>query len=507
MSAPDRDWLDPWVTPAGRIAGPLFAVLGGVVWALCFGSRGLWLAPWLALTPLFLLLGVRGAVGLVYLHGTAFWIAGLYWIVPTLVTFGRLPWLLAVLGLVLLAAFLALLFWLPFGWFGRRLWKAGGWRLYLGLPALWTALEWMREHILSGFPWNLAAHAALEVPGALPLAAWIGAQGVSFLVVAVNAALAAALVYGRRRPAVAVAGLVMALLTFGAVTAPRSAAEAGARHGQAVRVLQPNVPNLVEWDSRRAEAHYQKVLTMAAEACEPGALLVLPESSVWPYEYYRHPLLAQHLDEIADGGCRILVNTIVDGEVSYYNSVLMVDGEGVIGRYDKRHLVPFGEYVPFAGVLPFLDKLARAAGDFVAADEAGVLAWDDETLGPAICYEVIYPGSVAQQVRAGATVLVTVTNDAWYGDTTAPWQHLAAARYRAAETHRPMLRAAITGVSAIIDADGSVEQQLGVGEEGILATRVTGRTDLTLHSRLPWLVPGLSTLVALTAWAWRSRAR
>jgi apolipoprotein N-acyltransferase len=500
LSASDRDWL----TSAGRIAGPLFAVLGGVAWALCFGSRGLWVAPWIALTPLFLLLGVRRAAWLVYLHGTAFWIAGLYWIVPTLATYGKLSWPLAVLGLTLLAAFLSLLFWLPFGWLGPRLWRAGGWRLYAGLPALWVALEWMREYLFSGFPWNLAAHAVMEIPGALPLAAWIGAYGVSLLLVAVNVAVAAALEHRRWRPAIAVAGLTVALLTFGAVTAPRPAAQEGVP-GQAVKLLQPDIANLVEWDPRLADAHYDKALAMAAAACQPGTLLVLPESAVWPYEYYRHPQLARDLDAIADGGCDLLVNTIVDGENAYFNSVLMVDGDGVQGRYDKRHLVPFGEYVPFKGVLPFIDKLARAAGDFAAGHEAGLLAWGVEKLGPAICYEIIYPGNVAQQVRAGASVLVTVTNDAWYGDTSAPWQHLAAARYRAAENHRPVLRAAITGVSAVIAPDGHVEQQLGVGEEGVLATRLTGRHDFTLYSRAPWLVPALCALVALLATAWRRR--
>jgi apolipoprotein N-acyltransferase len=495
----DRSWLDPWLAPADRIAGPLLAILGGVAWALCFGSRGLWVVPWLALTPLVLLLGVRRATALVYLHGTAFWIAALYWIVPTIITYGKVPWPLAALGLLLLAGFLSFLFWLPFGWFGRRLWQAGGWRLYLGVPALWTALEWMREHILSGFPWNLAAHAVTEVPGALPLSAWIGAYGVGFVVVAMNVALTAGLVRRRGRPPVAAAGVVVALLTFGAVTAPRPQQSASPA-GQAVRVLQPDIHNLVDWDPERAEANYRKALAMTAEACEDGALVVLPESVLWPYEYYRHPQMAAALHAIAEGGCQILVNSIVDGDGGYYNSVLMVGAEGVTGRYDKRHLVPFGEYVPFEGVLPFLDKLARAAGDFAAADEAGLVAWDREQLGPAICYEVIYPGSVAEQVRAGATVLVTVTNDAWYGDTTAPWQHLAAARWRAAENHRPMLRAAITGVSAVIGPDGRVRQQLGVDAEGVIATRVAGRTDVTPYSRAPWLVPGLSTLLALLAW-------
>ena len=135
-------------------------------------------------------------------------------------------------------------------------------------------------------------------------------------------------------------------------------------------------------------------------------------------------------------------------------------------RYDKRHLVPFGEYVPFRGVFGWMDKLARNAGDYRPADDMTLLPWGGEKLGMAICYEVVFPDEVAELVQAGATVLVTITNDAWYGDTSAPWQHLRAARFRAAENRRPLLRAAITGVSAFVAPDGSVRAQLGVYRAG-----------------------------------------
>jgi apolipoprotein N-acyltransferase len=267
-----------------------------------------------------------------------------------------------------------------------------------------------------------------------------------------------------------------------------------------IRIIQPDIQNLTVWDADLVDEGYERLLALSNEACDRPALLIWPESATWPKSWQTDARLQADLAALGRRGCPVLLNTDWSEGERTVNAALLVDGERVVGRYDKRHLVPFGEYVPFEGVLPFLDKLARAAGDFAAADEAGLVAWDREQLGPAICYEVIYPGSVAEQVRAGATVLVTVTNDAWYGDTTAPWQHLAAARWRAAENHRPMLRAAITGVSAVIGPDGKVRQQLGVDAEGVIATRVAGRTDVTPYSRAPWLVPGLSTLLALLAW-------
>jgi apolipoprotein N-acyltransferase len=158
--------------------------------------------------------------------------------------------------------------------------------------------------------------------------------------------------------------------------------------------------------------------------------------------------------------------------------------------------VPFGEYVPFESVLPFVGTLAREAGRFTAGTEPSLLPWANEQLGLAICYEVVFAAPVAEQVRAGATLLVTITNDAWYGDSSAPWQHLRAARFRAAENRRPMARAALTGVSALIDASGAVGAQMGIGERGVLRARMRGQADLSPFSRAPWLATTASWLLA-----------
>jgi len=183
----------------------------------------------------------------------------------------------------------------------------------------------------------------------------------------------------------------------------------------------------------------------------------------------------------------------------FYNSVYLLDPSGYRGRYDKRHLVPFGEYVPLSGVFSFLDAVARNAGGFVPGEAVTLLPWGEERLGVAVCFEIIFPADVAELVRAGATVLVTVTNDAWYGDTWAPWQHLRAARFRAAESRRPVLRAAITGVSALITADGSLLASVDLYRESVIRGRVAGRRDLSPVSRRPWRVPLLCSVLAALA--------
>ncbi|MGH9465258.1 MAG: apolipoprotein N-acyltransferase, partial [Thermoanaerobaculia bacterium] len=215
----------------------------------------------------------------------------------------------------------------------------------------------------------------------------------------------------------------------------------------------------------------------------------------WPYLWQREARLRSDVQALAARGCPVLLNTPWSAGESYSNAAILVAEQGVVGRYDKRHLVPFGEYVP--AWLPVPGAVARLVGSFVAGSEARAIPWNGESLGMAICYEIVFPGEVASLVRGGATVLVTITNDAWYGDTAAPWQHLRAARFRAAENRRPVLRAAITGVSAAIGPDGAVEGQLGVGEEGVIATSVRGRSDRTLYSRAPWASPAVCLLAAL----------
>jgi apolipoprotein N-acyltransferase len=486
------------------------AVGGGAVWGLAFGRDTWEVASWAALAPLALLLGSPGRRGwlflLGWLHGLAAWLAAVPWIVPTLRTYGAMPLPLAVVSVGLLAAYLAL-FHGAFAALGAGLWRrrgaAGALLALLALPALWVALEWLRGVLFGGFPWNLAAYAWLGVPGALPVTAWIGAWGVSYLVVFSSTGLALAV--GRRAPEWLAAGVLVPLLVLAAGARWGSGEPAAHRGlppaaGEPVRLLQPNIPNLTAFDWERVAANYRQVLAMSRRACTPGALVVWPESAAWPYSFADDPSFRRDVEGLAArGGCTVLFNSIHPHGGSSFNSAFVVSPSGEATRYDKRHLVPFGEYVPFAGVFGFVDKLARNAGDFLAAEKLTLLPWRGERLGMAICYEIVFPAEVAEAVRAGATILVTITNDAWYGDTAAPWQHHAAARFRAAESRRPLLRAAITGISGVVAPDGAERARLDPFTRGLIEARVVGRRDLSPFTRAPWAVPAGCTVVALGA--------
>lgn len=488
----------------------LFAAVGGLAWALCFAREPLAVASWLALAPLFLLLRSPWPGRLAFLHGLVSWMVSLIWIVPTLETYGGgIPKPLGLALTALLASYLAL-FHAAFARLGGPVWRRGGLsRLFL-LPALWVALEWLRTHLFGGFPWNLAAYAWVDVPGALPLSAWIGAYGISFLLLLANAGVAAAFdpgegrVWRRRwRPLLVGLGLPLLLLPLAGRwnVRQRDAEIHGAVSlGAPFRLLQPNIPNLVEYDPIKVLANYRKVVDLSLASCQPGSLVVWPESAAWPFQYGRDPDLQMDLRDMVNRGCTVLFNSSHPEGNAFYNSAfLLAPGDAPAVRYDKRHLVPFGEFIPFKGLFSWMDKLARNAGDFLAAERLTLLPWGGEKLGMAICYEVVYPGEVADLTRAGASILVTITNDAWYGDTAAPWQHFRAVRFRAAENRRPMLRAAITGISALVAPDGSVQSQLGIFEEGVIRGWVIGLRGLTPYSRLPWLVPLLCTVVAAFA--------
>jgi apolipoprotein N-acyltransferase len=352
-----------------RWLGPRLAALAaGALWGACFAK----LLPFVALAPLFLFLERDDAGWQGFAHGFGAWAVGLWWIAPTLAVYGDLPWYLALAGLALLAAILAL-YSAAFALAARRFWRRGGWTAWAAPPAIWVLLEWLRERLLTGFPWNQAAYAWTDFPGALALAAWIGAAGVSW--VGLLPPLGVALSVRRRSMAPAAVAVLLALLAF--ALGDRFAAPRPARIAQPrpVRIVQPNTPDRPLYDAAESAKDYLRLLRMSSEACAPGALLVWPESAAWPAAWEEDPNLRADVAKLLDRGCALLLNSPRAAGERVFNSVYLLSEGSEPAVADKRHLVPFGEYVPLGRALPWLGKLARNAGDFSAAESIRLLPW------------------------------------------------------------------------------------------------------------------------------------
>ncbi|MCH9652140.1 MAG: apolipoprotein N-acyltransferase [Deltaproteobacteria bacterium] len=446
-----------------------------------------------------------------WVHGVAAWLTSIPWIAHTLQSYGGLPGPVSFALLLGVALYLGL-YRALFGVLGAIAWRRGGWRALLGVPAAWVAVEWLRTWFLEGFPWNLAAYAWTDLPGALPFSAFGGALGVSFLLLFFQ--VGCALAIAEKRWKWFLAALLVSLSPMVAIqlkggTEPESST-ATSTTASPVRLLQPNITNAIDLQWEEIFRNYNKVLSQSYEACdEPGALLLWPESAAWPFEFDSptgDQRLRSDLEALNRAGCPVLFNsphTAADGGI--FNSAFLLSPGGKVERYDKRKLVPWGEFVPLRDLFPWVGRLARSAGDFRAGKSHSLLTWGQERIAVGICYEVVFPQETAAAVRAGATLLASGSNDAWYGNSAARAQLFRAARFRAAENRRLLLRSAITGISGLIGPEGEVLARLGEDEEGALAISVAGRRDLSPYTRFPGLTPVLCGLFLAFAIVRRSR--
>jgi len=462
-------------------------------------------------------LGPAMAIG--WAFGFGYFLAGLWWIgTAFLVEADVFAWALpfAVAGL---PAGLGLYFGLAAG-VACLLWQPGAGRV-VALAAAIAVTEWLRGHLLTGFPWNgLGTAVAIgEVP--MQAVALVGANGLTPLAVAVCAAPAAFLgPCGRRRGGLvlAAAGLVV-VAGLGGYGALRLAGASRAEvPGLALRIVQPAIDQVDKWRPENRWWIFDRLLAQTRvpdAAPDETTLVVWPESST-PFLLNLSPLALEEIGRalppggvlLAGAGRGVADPARPEAPLDVYNSILVIGRDGLVsGAYDKVHLVPFGEYLPFQSLLERLgvEQLARLPGGFSAGAERRSLAVPGAPPAAAlVCYEIIFPGAALPAGPRPGWIL-NVTNDAWFGDTPGPYQHLHQARLRAVEEGLPVVRAANTGVSAVIDAYGRVRARLELGETGVLAARLPVAADPTLYSRYGDLPLALALLAAFGVLAVRAR--
>ncbi|MBE9536343.1 MAG: apolipoprotein N-acyltransferase [Proteobacteria bacterium] len=455
----------------------LLSLLSALLYVLATPPVALSLLGWVCLAPLIAAAVEAGTSRLAFKYG---FIAGLaaslglyYWLVFTMHTFGGLAYPLSFLLFLLLAAFLAL-YWAFFACFAHLFYKKGYW-LSLLLPLLWVAMEYLRGWLFTGFPWALLGYTQHGSPYVIQLAEFVGVYGVSALLVLVSV-----LVYrmwlgfrssGRfpLKEMVIILLLVTADVGYGFFKV--GSFEPKGRPLK-VALVQGNISQGQKWQEGFQSETLDIYHRLSEEALREAGrldLIVWPETAA-PF-YFQEPgaLTTKLLDLTAALDSPLLFGSpayrMRGRGFTYLNSAYLIapSGSGAVktlGRYDKLHLVPFGEYVPLKSVLFFVSKLTEGVGDFSAGEGVKSLVVKtpsgDVALGPLICYEGIFPGLVRQFVKGGADVLVNITNDGWYGRTSAPYQHLSAVIFRAVENGVYLLRAANTGITAIVDPLGRV---------------------------------------------------
>jgi apolipoprotein N-acyltransferase len=343
---------------------------------------------------------------------------------------------------------------------------------------------------MGGFPWGLLGYSQYSVLPVIQIAEVTGVYGVSFVVVAVNAALAGTLMLTWRRGAtgIGVAGaLLVGVLAFGG----QRLGEVTPRQEVSVALIQPSIEQPLKWDPAHqvTTLNIHLGLTRRAAAGRPG-LIVWPETAA-PTALRRDPELQRTLaDIVREEGSPILVGSLDVADdlpgapPRYSNAAFLVGAGGIVGRYDKIHLVPFGEYVPMSSVIGFVRGWAEFISDLEPGRTPTVFQGPPAPFGVVICYEGIFPELVRRFIRGGAQFMVNMTNDAWFGRTSGPWQHLSMYPFRAVEHRVAIVRAANTGVSAFIAPSGRIARQLHLFDRGVLRDSIPLRRGQTLYTRL-----------------------
>lgn len=470
--------------------GAALAVVLGAVLALGHAPVHLWFLVFGAVPGLVWLAlgrGPRGGALLGWLAGVGYFAVALNWIVePFLVDAARTGWM-APFALALLAAGLALFWAVAFGI--ARAGRAAGLTGLVLLAACWTGAEYARSVVLTGFPWALLAYVWEGTP-LMQGAAFLGPHGMGLLTV-----LTAGLIGVGRRFLPVLAACLLAVGWFGF---PARVPDEVAQTEVVLRLVQPNVDQALKWKPEYGQVFFDRLLDLS-EGHDGVDAVIWPEAAP-PYlvseradlngavaRSARAPVLMGALARRADGA-------VVNGLYA-----LGSDG-GITGSYAKHHLVPFGEYLPFPGVFDALGLQALAThagrltrGSGPAAMEVGGLP----PFQPLICYEAIFPGEILRGA-ARPDWLLHVTNDAWFGEVSGPYQHLAQARFRAVEQGLPVVRVANTGISTVIDPYGRTGAFLGLGEMGALDSVLPAPAEVTVYARFGD-TPALSAALALGA--------
>jgi apolipoprotein N-acyltransferase len=474
-------------------------ISSGVLLTAAFPKIGFPWAAWIALVPLLLAISGQATwksfrIGL--LAGFVHFLMLVYWLSDTMQTYGQLPLYVSLPVLILFSLYLSLYiagFCAVISRFSNSLFLQ-----ILLIPIVWTAFEYARAHFLSGFPWEMLGYSQFLFLRIIQISDLTGVYGVSFFVAFGNAWLFLIWLvvfpknrlnhHGNTRRLAWFTGLFIAtwvtVLAYGEKrlsTIDQLIANAQAPQ---VAVVQGNISQSLKWDPAFLQTTTEKYIALSKSVLtENPSLIVWPETATPFYFLSENRYTPSLIGNIQGIGKDFVIGSPAiennGNQISYRNRAYMVTSTGTMtGFYDKTQLVPFGEFVPLKTWLPFLGKIVAQVGDFEPGPEGKTLLWKNYQLGIQICYEMIFPSLSRKMVRNGADCIVNITNDAWYGTSSAPYQLFSMAVFRAIENRRSVVRAANTGISGFIDPAG----------------RIIGFTELFTDSTLTRKVPMLQEI-------------
>jgi apolipoprotein N-acyltransferase len=493
----------------------ILAALSGVLFALAFPDYSFgWLA-FIANAPLLFALvrakSARRAFVYGWLSQAIAWLLMVPWVIRVMSHYGGLPYFTGVAIFVAMCVLLGL-YGAAFGLLVYGLRLREHFLPWLLVPLAWAAVELARTYLLTGFPWNLIAAAIVDYTPLIQIDRFAGPYFLGCLVMlpAVTLTWAAS----QRAPSIirtfvlTGTGFVLFVWWGTGYVAAQVKRMNTTDVTQTAALLQPNISQEMRWNESNVIEIFQRMMTMTDAAVARNVQTIIwPESTV-PLSYAVTDFYRQTIESTSRAhGVDIILGSVAEDQTTnkLWNAAFLVSGGTTIGHYDKIRLVPFGEYVPLRKALFFAKKLVHAVGEFEFGTNDHPLR-GKHAYGPAICYEIVYPQITRAQVLHGADVLVTITNDAWYDGTSAPRQHLNQARLRAVEDDRWLLRAATTGISAVVDPAGRLVEELPMGRAGIIFAKYATRNTVTPYVRFgDWFAYGSVVVVMIALIARNSK--
>ncbi len=477
------------------ITSYLPALLSGLLLVLCFPTIELFGLAWVALIPFLISLYDKNpkqaftaglVLGIPYFFGTQ------YWIYHSVSHYGSVPFVISI-AIVLLLSFYLSLYTGTLGLLFSMTIKATRFPALFVAPVFWVTLEFLRSYVFTGFPWSSIGYTQYKFLPIIQIADITGIYGVSFLVVAVNGAVADIYFMRRRikdmplfplsRTVIGLSLLLLIIITAFAYGYWRLSQE---RPGVPLRVsvIQGNIEQDKKWEPtyQAAVIEIHKALSLEAASSSPS-IIIWPETAV-PFYFGKDE---KHTEQLVGFQSRlntyllfgsVLFKSERGGKQLLSNSAVLLDRTGNVSYvYDKIHLVPFGEYVPLKKILFFIDKVVVGIGDYICGDYYYRAETPFGRFSTLICYEIIFPGLVRKFYVRGGDFIVNITNDAWFGKTTGPYQHFSMAAFRAVENRKPVVRAANTGVSGFIDSNGRILSKTNLFQRVIVTEDI--KTDRT----------------------------